>query len=52
MNSLPSLPSLLKVAVAAAGVLSIFLLASCNTVAGVGRDLENAGNALENSASR
>lgn len=35
-----------------AAALSALLLASCNTVTGLGRDMQNAGNALERNAAR
>ncbi|NIP92908.1 MAG: entericidin A/B family lipoprotein [Akkermansiaceae bacterium] len=42
--------SLLKAGVVATTLLAVSSLTSCNTVAGLGRDLENTGTALENAA--
>lgn len=35
-----------------AAALSAMILSSCNTVSGLGRDMQNAGNALERNAAR
>ena len=42
--------ALLKAILVSAGLLALFSLTSCNTVSGLGRDLENTGNALNNAA--
>jgi predicted small secreted protein len=41
-----------KRVLAMAGLLAVIGLSSCNTVSGVGRDLENAGHAIENRANQ
>ena len=45
-----SVLTLLKTAAIGAGLFILFSLTSCNTVSGLGRDLENTGNALNNAA--
>ena len=35
---------------AAAALLALFFLTACNTIAGVGRDVEAAGDAIEDAA--
>jgi predicted small secreted protein len=47
-----STSSLLKASAIAAGLFALFSLGSCNTMTGVGRDLENAGSSIENAASQ
>ncbi len=44
--------SILKAAVLVGSLLAFSALTSCNTVSGLGRDLENTGNALDNAARR
>jgi len=34
----------------AAALLALFVLTACNTIAGVGRDVEAAGDAIEDAA--
>jgi predicted small secreted protein len=43
---------ILKGALLFGGLLTLFSLTSCNTIAGLGRDLENTVNALDNATHR
>ena len=43
--------SFFKAALIAAGLIAALSLTSCNTMAGLGRDIGNAGTGLENAAS-
>lgn len=40
------------IAIIIAAVLSALLATSCNTMSGLGRDMQKAGNSLENTANR
>lgn len=44
--------SILKAAALLGSILALTALTSCNTVSGLGRDLENSSNAVQNATSR
>ena len=44
--------TILKAALVITGLIAALSLTSCNTVAGLGRDIGSAGSGLENAASR
>lgn len=44
--------SALKALLITIGLAGVFALTSCNTVSGMGRDIQNAGHSLKNAADR
>jgi predicted small secreted protein len=52
MEHLPTMTSLRKFIIAAGLAVSTLLLTSCNTTKGVGKDIERAGEKIQDKASR
>jgi len=42
----------MKITAVILAVLGALVLSSCNTISGLGRDMQNAGNTLERNAAR